>query len=160
MQAIPQNLSAAGPDKIIYQTRLKANQSATPSAFRILYIWLGSICFISSFVFAVAGAWPVSGFLAVDFGLVCGALWVHSKRSQIYEQITIRDHSLKLERCAPWKRTEKWTFPTAWLQVLNDNSEKKRLSLRSHGQTIAVGDFLTPPERQQLARALSRVLYQ
>jgi len=145
---------------ILFQTRLHPHQSASGPAFIILGIWLCCVFVMTSIVFAAFGAWPVSGFLSLDLIFLCLALWLHKKKSQLFERITIREHTLFFERVSPWGKRQSWSFSTAWLQILIERSDHHYLAFRSHGTTVKFGDFLTPPERAKVAAQLKQALQQ
>ena len=54
----------------------------------------------------------------------------------------------------------RWSFQPAWLQILMDDPPDlgNQLTLRSHGNCLVIGSFLTPGERLDLARALRSAL--
>ena len=61
-----------------------------------------------------------------------------------------------VERIAPCGRRHEWHFQRRWLQVnVDEDSERDcALELRSHGRALAIGAFLTPDERREVARRL------
>jgi len=145
---------------IHFETRLQPSQSASGRGIKILGIWLCCVFIMTSIIFATVGAWPVSGFLGLDLILLCLALWLHWKKSRIFERIIICGHTLFLERVSPWGKQQRWSFSTAWLQILIDGPDHHHLALRSHGTTVTFGNFLTPQERAKVAAQLKQALQQ
>ncbi len=136
----------------VFQAVLYPNRPLGDTGFAVL---MGAIIVVSVLVggaFALAGAWPVSGFLGLDVLLVYLAFRWSFRDSSRADFIRVDEFGLNVRRILPNGKSKEWCFETAWVQVI---SEKRRLLLRSHGKELAIGAFLTQQERASLADALN-----
>jgi len=110
--------------------------------------------------FAAHGLWPVALFL-------CPTplwLWIAFRRSyasgRLRERLRTTDRDLMVERTFPGKPPLRWTFNRYWARVILErpDEDERRLLVGSHGRFVAVGDFLSPPERSDLADTLKSAL--
>ena len=148
--------AAQSSDGVLFQTELRPNRSSTPGAIRKLALVLCVALVPTGLVFVYVGAWPVFGFLGLEIVALVALLNYHHKRSYVIERIAITIDDLRVERINPWGRRSEWSFKRHWLQVnLDEDSERDcALELRSHGRVLAIGAFLTPDERREVARCL------
>ncbi|MEM9441894.1 MAG: DUF2244 domain-containing protein [Pseudomonadota bacterium] len=145
--------SAEGPP--VFQAVLYPNRSLGGKGFTIL---MGAIIAVGVLVggaFALAGAWPVSGFLGLDVFLLYLAFRWSFRDSSRADFIRVDACGLNVRRVLPNGKSKEWRFETAWVQVILEN---RRLLIRSHGNELAIGAFLTQQERASLADALNGAL--
>ncbi len=139
----------------VFQVALYPNRSLDGTGFVVL---MGAIILVSVLVggaFALAGAWPVSGFLGLDVLLVYLAFRWHFRDSSRADFIRVDKDGLNVRRVLPNGDAREWRFETAWVQVV---LERRRLLLRSHGKELAIGAYLTQQERTSLAEALKEAI--
>lgn len=139
----------SGPEH--FEATLYPNQSLGDTGFALL---MGGIVLVSGLVgagFALAGAWPVTGFLGLDVLLLYLAFRWQFRQSRRADMIRIDETGVTVQRIAPQRQAQSWHFDTAWVQVVQ---EDRALKLRSHGKDLVIGSFLTADERRTLARAL------
>ena len=76
------------------------------------------------------------------------------------ETLQLSAERLTVRRFLPSGTMREWRFQPFWLRVdIDDPPENdSRLTLSSHGRSLAVGSFLTAPERFALAQALRAAL--
>lgn len=110
--------------------------------------------------FAVAGAWPVTGFLGLDILLVWLALRACARNARRAEVITLDQTGLRVRRFGFGRHNGEWRFEPYWVRVGVEEPTRpdSPLVLRSHGHALAIGRFLTLDERFALARALDEAL--
>ena len=110
--------------------------------------------------FALAGAWPVTGFLGLDVVLVWLALRACARSARRAEVITLDETGLRVRRLGFGRSSGEWRFEPYWVRVGVEEPRRpdSPLVLRSHGRSLAIGRFLTLAERLDLARALDRAL--
>lgn len=155
--------ASSGPEidqPVLFGATLHPHRSLSPAGFRVLMAVL-TISFLGiGLVFYLAGAWPVVGFCGLELALVYLFFKVNFRDLRRYETIRLTESELEICRVAPDGRAERVAFQPYWLRVsLEDRAGRSsRLVLSSHGQDEAVGSFLAPEEREQLARALSDAL--
>jgi uncharacterized membrane protein len=74
--------------------------------------------------------------------------------------LELDEHALTVERTDPTGRRQSWRLQPAWLRVeLSDPIlPQTPVLLRSHGQALAIGQFLHPDQRRQVADDLRDAL--
>ncbi|MBV8536242.1 MAG: DUF2244 domain-containing protein, partial [Alphaproteobacteria bacterium] len=77
------------------------------------------------------------------------------------ERLRLADGTLTVWRMDKRGAEERFAFPSYWLRVTleEDQHGPGQLFLSSHGRHLAVGAFLAPDERAELARELSAALH-
>ncbi len=162
------DLSNSGPapeaagEPILFDALLTPHRSLAPRGFVILMGFITVVSFSAGLVFFLVGAWPVVGFLGLDVALIYLAFRINYRDARRHEILRLTRRRLVVERRDPWGAVKRWNFQPAWLQVLMDDppAHDSQLTLRSHGRALAVGSFLAPEERLDLAKALRRALDQ
>jgi uncharacterized membrane protein len=152
--------SPEGTEPVLFDAVLTPHRSLGPGGFVVLMTVICAVSFAGGLFFFLAGAWPVVGFLGADVLLIYIAFKVNYRRARMYETVTLTRRQLRVERVDHRGRARDWSFQPHWLQVLMDDppAHGSQLCLRSHGRSLAIGAFLTPEERLDLATALQRAL--
>ena len=147
-------------ENLLFDAELRPHRSLTPRGFLLLMGGLCAISFCAGIGFFLVGAWPVVGFLGADVLLIYLAFRINFRRARLYETVQLTPSDLTVKRISQSGATETWRFQPYWLQVVMDEPANPRspLVLRSHGRTLAIGSFLAPEERQELAEALRAAL--
>jgi uncharacterized membrane protein len=111
-------------------------------------------------LFWIAGAWPVVGFLGLDVLLIYVAFRLSYRDARRYETLKLTASALSVERFVRGRRVLAEDLQPYWLNVLveEERSGQNRLILRSHGRSLEVGAFLSPPEKSELADSLRAAL--
>jgi len=118
------------------------------------------VSFLTGIAFYMKGAWPVLGFFGLDFVLIYGAFRLNYRAARIYETVELSDAELKVTRFHPSGRSQSWSFNPYWvrLELEESDSSANRLSLRSHGKVLPIGNFLSDDEKRGFAHALKAAL--
>lgn len=138
-----------------FQVVLHPNRSLGSRGFALLMTLIVLVSLLVGAGFALAGAWPVTGFLGLDVLLIYLAFRWNFRDSARADFIRLDEHGLSVRRILPSGEAREWRFATAWVQVVED---KRRLLLRSHGQELLIGPYLTGTERASLAHALREAI--
>jgi uncharacterized membrane protein len=111
-------------------------------------------------VFALIGAWPVTGFIGLDVALVWWAFRANFAAARQAERIEITEHELVVKHLAEGRSHRERRFIRQWVRVeLEEDRELiGRLFLASHGLRTEIGRFLAPAERRELAQELKSAL--
>ena len=143
-----------------FEATLYPNQPIGRAAFIGLMLGLSSVSLLIAAGFAVAGAWPVAGFLGVDLLALYLAFRIARSRARRREHIRIDRDGLLVRRVEANGAAREWRFEPYWVRVTMDDPPRRDswLTLASHGLSLRVGTFLTPKERLELARALRAAL--
>lgn len=152
--------SSRKSEHVIFDARLTPHRSLTPGGFIILMTAICTVSFVAGLAFYLAGAWPVVGFFGLDVLLIYVAFRINYRHARRYETLVLTHDELTVQRVDPSGRSASWRFQPAWLQILMDDPPRhhSQLTLRSHGRSIAIGSFLSPGERLELAKALRHAL--
>jgi len=106
-------------------------------------------------VFTLMGAWPVLAFAGVETAMVIGMLALYrSQASRSLETITLTESRVAICR-REGKRCEEASFDPFWARLRWDGT---RLFIGQRTAGIEIGRFLTPEEREDLARSLQAAL--
>lgn len=111
-------------------------------------------------VFLSLGAWPVTGFLGLDVLLLYVAFRLNNRAARESERVRLSETELTVDRHAVDGQAEHWSFQPNWLRVDVDDPPRpdSKLLLSTHGRSLAIGQFLPPAERVEVADALRLAL--
>ena len=100
------------------------------------------------------------GFFGLDVLAVYVAFRLSYRSGRLRETVQLTEKELLVTRVLPSGRLRRWTFAPNWLQVRMDDPPRhqSQLMLSSHGRRLAIGAFLTPAERLEVAKALRDAL--
>jgi uncharacterized membrane protein len=131
---------------------LRPHRSLSPTGFWVIMTILAAWSFVGGIVFLSIGAWPVIGFVGIDVLLV----WIAFRASygvRTHERVRLENGTLSVERIDRRGRHARYEFQSYWLRVSLEELKEgtNRLILSSHGRHLAVGSFLSPGERAEIA---------
>jgi uncharacterized membrane protein len=143
-----------------YHAELRPHRSLPPRGFAVVMAILGGTSVIVGIAFVARGAWPVTPFFGLDVGLVYLAFRLSYRSARQREHLRLTEEALTLERVDVYGERRRWRFQPFWLRVVLEeaDADSNRLSLSSHGRSVAVGTFLGPAERRQVAFSLKDAL--
>jgi uncharacterized membrane protein len=151
-----------GADEMVFQARLTPHRSLGRKGFSVMITLCCLSAVFSSIPFILFGAWPVAGFYGLDILALFIAFKVNYRRAAGAEEWVWLSY-VELRLCKTSHRGEKaeWRFNPLWSRlslVEDDDFGALRLCIVSGRQTVSIGDFLAPPQRRDLAEALSAAL--
>lgn len=148
------------PDGCLFDAILTPHRSLSPTGFLVLMSLVALVGFGIGIAFLTIGAWPVFGFCGLEVFLIWLCFRLSYRSARMWERIRLTPASLVVERHMVDGAWREWTFQPYWLRVLMDDppQQESLLVLTSHGESVAIGSFLTPEERLDLAKALRRAL--
>lgn len=151
-------MAMRGP--VHFDAVLRPNRSLGGRGFVALMIGLAAISFAGGIAFVSVGAWPVFGFLGIDVLLIYAAFRASYRSGRLVETVRLTDDALEVRRVDAYGRGAAWRVPPLWARVEIDNPGEHdcRVTVRSHGQSVVLGAFLSPSERRDLAEALRAAL--
>jgi uncharacterized membrane protein len=150
-----------GPEPTLFSAIITPHRSLTSSGFLVVMALIGGFSFIAGMVFFLLGAWPVVGFLGLDVLLVYWAFRVNYRAAAAFEEVTVTPSELRVRRVSHRGHVAEWTLNPLWTQLARDTHEEfglQHLFLVSRGRKLPVAGFLSPPERESFAAALSAAL--
>ena len=139
---------------------IRPNRSLTWEQTKIVYFCIGSYSLAIAGVFAVMGFWPVLPFAGGEIAALGIAFYVNALAGTSVQVVTVGGDVVKVEKERPGPRCE-WSFQRAWARVdinWSEGDRSSRLVVRSHGNEVALGEFLTETERKRLAATLVDVI--
>src|SRR3546814_537204 len=139
---------------------LRPHRSHSPTGFAILMSAVAAVGFGAGIAFLAMGAWPVFGFCGLEVVLIYVCFRLNYRSGRMFERVRLTERALTVERHSPSGAPLGWRFQPYWLRVTMDDPPEhdSPLTLRSHGRSLVIGSFLTPEERLDFARALTRAL--
>jgi uncharacterized membrane protein len=136
---------------------LKRNCSLAP---RQLFGFYSVLCGISLAVAAFwwwQGAHLVMPFAALELLAAGAALLVYARHATDNESIALRDDRLTVE-LASGNRRERVEFQPMWVRVEPESGDGSLVELSGQGRRVAVGRYVRPELRRQLADELRMAL--
>jgi len=147
------------PDAVFSAT-LSPNRSLRQAGFAAVMALVAGVNLIAGVYFSAIGAWPVAGFCALDVALVYIAFRLSYRQGRLREHVCVTPDALTVSRISPPGHESRWRLQPFWTRVEIDEpvEHESQLRLVSHGRTLILGAFLSPPERGALAAALRDAL--
>jgi len=153
--------ATCNPTKDHCELVIRTNQSMTWKE-NLIFLYLASAVAIIIAVFcAFLGFWLVLPFTGLEISLLAVCLYMVSRRTSVYEVVTIKDDKIIVER--GWRRVEeRKVFSRYWATVaLRAPAHQwyaSKLVIGSHGKQIEVGQYLVEEERVNLAETLAQLI--
>jgi uncharacterized membrane protein len=143
-----------------FERVLLPHRSLAPRNFRLLVGLLGLVSVAAGIGFIAVGAWPVIGFFGVDVGLVYLAFRLSYRAARQSETIRLTDEAFTVERVSVRGERRNWRFQPFWIRVVleEEGNTSNRLLVASHGRSLAIGEFLAPATRREVAGSLRAAL--
>jgi uncharacterized membrane protein len=147
-------------DGALFDAVLYPHRSLSPTGFLILMTAISCCSIALGAVFWIAGAWPVVGFFGLDVLLIYVAFRLSYRDARRYEIVRLTRTELTIERFVRGHQVMQKQLQPYWLNVRveEERAGPDRLMLRSHGQALEIGAFLSPPEKQDFADNLTDAL--
>ena len=144
----------------LFSALLTPHRSLSPTGFMVLMTAVCIVSFGTGFLFFILGAWPVIGFMGLDVALIYIAFKLNYRSGRLYETVDLRPEALTVTRVQPSGKAQSWSFNPYWVRLdLQDRiGRASELSIASHGKRLVFASFLSDPERQDFAEALSAAL--
>lgn len=152
---VPAAAALARFDAVLYP-----NRSLGPAGFHLLMAAIVLVSVAIGAGFVLAGAWPVTGFLGLDVLLLYLAFRWNYRQARRVEFIRLDQDGLSVRRVGPDGQAREWRLEPYWVRVAIDDPPRpdSQLVLSARGAHLAIGAFLTLPERLELAAALRAAL--
>ena len=132
---------------------LKRNCSGTP---RQMAVFFTSLCVLSLGIAAICwmhGATLVVPFAGLELLAVATALLLYARHATDSESLYLRPGRLVVEHVSG-RSVERVEFTPAWVRVEPQRGDRSLVELSGQGRCIAVGRFIRPELRRQLADEL------
>ena len=141
---------------------LTPHRSLSQRGFLLVMGFLIAVSFVAGLGFLLLGAWPVTGLFGLDVLLVWAAFRLNYAGAEREERIALDPRHVTVERRVRGEIKGLQLFDRPWASVVLEVDKERdligRLLLVQSGKRCEIGAFLSPAERQDFARELSRRL--
>jgi len=139
---------------------LEPPRSLSPRGFVRVMAGLGAVSFLLGLVFVAQGAYPVMGFLGLEMLALWGVFrWsFQAQTARTYVRVTAE--ALDVRKVDGRGRERRAQLPAGFARVEFDRTASAANALRvaASNRRYAIGEFLTPRERETFARRLDQAL--
>lgn len=145
----------------LFSAIITPHRSLSATGFMVVMALVGVVSFAGGVFFFVVGAWPVVGFLGLDVLLIYWAFRINYRDAAAFEQVTVTPSELRIRRVTHRGEVSEWTLNPVWTNLDRETHEEfglLHLFLVSQGRKLPVAGFLSPPERESFADALSSAI--
>ena len=156
-----QDIGYISGDEPFFRALLTPHRSLGRTGFAVL---MGALLFgwlVTGAFFLSAGAWPVFGFLGLDVVAVYVAFRLNYRAARVREEVSISRIALEIRKVAPSGRAQSHRFNPFWARFsVARHSEIgiTQMDVQAQGQTVQIGAFLNPDDRESFAAAFTRAL--
>ena len=150
------------PAEPIFEAVITPHRSLGPTGFVVLMTLVGAISFVAGMSFLLMGAWPVVGFLGLDVLLIYLAFRSSYRSGHAQETVYLSHDVLRVERVDSRGRRSCAELNPYWARLESVKDEEfglLRLSVVSRDKRIALGDWLSPGEREEFQTAFAGALH-
>jgi len=147
-------------DPVLLDAVLRPNPPMSPRALLFIFLLVVGLNFAFGFVLVLRGAWPIAPFMGLDVVLLGWAFQASRTGAHAFERVRLTPSVLSVVRHSRRGAERRFSFNPYWVSVHLTEPEDmpRRLTLRSHGKGVQIGDFLGPRERKSFADALKAAL--
>ena len=153
------SMSGEGPDHTLV---LRPNLSLSWRQAKIFLVVVAIVLVGLASGFAGAGLWPVLPLAGAEWLALATAFYLVQRRGHRMEVVSVRGGRVAVEKGSDPSHAARWDFPRGWVRVRLQHPRVRghpsRLVLATHGEEVALGDFLAEDERREAAELLRRTL--
>lgn len=156
-----ENNAAYAADEPFFKALLTPHRSLGRTGFAVL---MGVLVFgwlATGAIFLANGAWPVFGFFGLDVLLVYGAFKLNYRAARAREEVSVSRTSLDIRKVAPSGKAEAHRFNPFWARFSVARHTEigiTKMAVEAQGQSVPIGGFLNPDDRESFAKAFSHAL--
>ncbi len=142
-----------------FEATSRPRHALGPIGTRVVLALLAVGFTLPGVMFIVMGAWPVLGFVGVEFMLVMALFAAHRRHSRrAFERVTLRHGQLLLERIDHRGARQSAVLDAYWARVRLDDGLQPRLTVTLRDAEYEIGLHLGADERRDLAQRLNAAL--
>jgi uncharacterized membrane protein len=145
----------------LFSAIITPHRSLSRVGFLILMAALSAVSFAAGIMFLMLGAWPVFGFFGLDVLLVYWAFRLNYRAARAYEEVMVTPSELRVRKVSQHGKVAEWSLNPLWVRLDRDTHEEfgiERLFLVSRGRRLPIAGFLSPPEKETFAAALTAAI--
>jgi uncharacterized membrane protein len=147
--------------KPLFAATLTPHRSLTPRGKRVVIALVAALALVPGFVFYVAGAWPVVGFMGLDVLAIWAALTISMRGGRAYEVLTLWPGALELKRVDPKGQEDVLSFEPFNVRFVIDRDFNERVTglwLKERERKVPLGAFLSTDEKLSLSKVFGSAL--
>ncbi|MBI4922219.1 MAG: DUF2244 domain-containing protein [Devosia nanyangense] len=147
--------------KPLFAATLTPHRSLTPRGKRVVIALVAALALVPGFVFYVAGAWPVVGFMGLDVLAIWAALTISMRSGRAYEVLTLWPGALELKRVDPKGQEDVLSFEPFNVRFVIDRDFNERVTglwLKERERKVPLGAFLSTDEKLSLSKVFGSAL--
>ncbi|MDO8360622.1 MAG: DUF2244 domain-containing protein [Devosia sp.] len=147
--------------KPLFAATLTPHRSLTPRGKRVVIALVAALALVPGFVFYVAGAWPVVGFMGLDVLAIWAALTISMRGGRAYEVLTLWPGALELKRVDPKGKQDVLSFEPFNVRFVIDRDFNERVTglwLKERERKVPLGAFLSTDEKLSLSKVFGSAL--
>lgn len=144
----------------IFDLELRPNRSMPHRHFWLMMAGVAAIFLLMGVRFLFLGAWPILPFMALDIALLWWAMRASYRSGRESEHLRLDSDGLELVRVAAHGPVRRTRIEPHWVRVELEElgADQNRLWLTTRGVRHAIGAFLSPRERAEIAAVIDRGL--
>jgi uncharacterized membrane protein len=148
-------------DEPFFRALLTPHRSLGRTGFRIVMgiFALGSLT--TGVFFLVDGAWPILFFCGANIVGVYVAFRLNYRAARIHEEVALSRTSLDIRKVAASGQAEEHRFNPFWTHFAISRHQEigiTRMAVETRSESVPIGAFLNPDDRESFANAFSRAL--
>ncbi len=146
--------------RIYLDAVLEPPRSLSPRGFNRVMLALGAFSFFLGATFLVNGAWPVTGFLGLEVLLLWLAFRISFRKQLARTYVRVTADDILVRKVDGWGYERRARLAAHFARVEFDRAADgpNALRLTTSSRAYALGEFLTPKERESFARRLDQAL--
>jgi uncharacterized membrane protein len=148
-------------DEPFFSALLTPHRSLGRTGFAVLMSALLFGWMITGAIFLSHGAWPVFGFFGLDVLAVYVAFRLNYRAARVREEVSVSRTNLDIRKVAPSGKFEAHRFNPFWTHFSVARHAEigiTRMAVEAQGESVPIGGFLNPTDRESFAAAFSRAL--
>jgi uncharacterized membrane protein len=146
-----------GKPNCYFDLEMRPNRSLDRRHFWWMLVGVAAVFGLMALRFLVLGAWPILPFLFADIGLLWWAMRASYRSGIEWERLRLDRRGLELIRRTPTGRFSAIRLEAGRTRVELEQLalDQNRLWLDTGGKRHAIGRFLSPPERVEVAAVIA-----
>jgi len=153
--------NARKADEPFFRALLTPHRSLGNTGFRLLMLALLAGWGLTGIVFLSQGAWPVFGFFGFDVLIVYIAFRLNYRAARAHEIVSLSRTALDIRQVAPSGKARDHHFNPFWTRfqvARHDEIGITSMAVEGQGQSVSIGAFLNPDDRDSFAKAFGKAL--
>ncbi len=161
MSVMNDDQALTSADEPHFEALLTPHRSLGRSGFIILMALTVSMCVVPAMVFWSMGAWPIAGFFGLDVVALYVGFRLNYRAARAREEVSVSRTRLWIRKVAPSGRTNDHTLNPIWAKLdiaRHPEIGVTAIAVRGQGQSVGVGAFLNPDDKESFAEAFQGAL--